>query len=178
MGDCEVPDDWNPWETHPCAGADFIDWGSGQFGFLYKYNSRGSEAVIKGLELDFDYSLGNFELSYNLSFVDGYNKTLGRPLSYMNPMKQILSLDFNKKSMGYKIRFSKIHSQDKLGEFETYTPGAILTDFIIDYKYKKHNIIIQLNNIFDKTYFNHLSRIKNITPEPGKNVIIYYKMYL
>ena len=80
--------------------------------------------------------------------------------------------------MGYKIRFSKIHSQDKLGEFETYTPGAILTDFIIDYKYKKHNIIIQLNNIFDNTYFNHLSRIKNITPEPGKNVIIYYKMYL
>ena len=178
MGECEVPDDWNPWETHPCAGADFIEWGSGQFGFLYKYNSRGSETIIKGLELDFDYSLENFQLSYNLSFVDGYNKTLGRPLSYMNPMKQILSFDYNKNSIGYKIRFSKIHSQDKLGEFEAYTPGALLTDFIIDYNYKTHNIIIQLNNIFDNTYFNHLSRIKNITPEPGRNVIIYYKMYL
>ena len=23
---CDFPSDWNPWESHPCAGADFIDW--------------------------------------------------------------------------------------------------------------------------------------------------------
>ena len=176
MGDCEVPDDWEPWTTHPCHGADYIDWGSGTFGFLYKYNSRGSEAIIKGLELDLDYSLENFQLNYNLSFVDGYNKTLRRPLSYMNPMKQILNLGYNKNSISYKIRFSKIHPQNKLGEFETYTPGSFLTDFVIAYNYKTHNIIIQLNNIFDNTYFNHLSRIKNITPEPGKNIHLVYKV--
>ena len=176
MGDCEFPDDWQLWETHPCYGADFIEWGSGGYGWLYKYNSRGSEAIIKGLEVDFEYKLEKFLLSYNLSFVEGDNETIDRPLSYMNPMKQILSFDYSNKFVNYKVRFSKIHAQNRLGEFETYTPGTFLTDFIISFKYKMHNIALQLNNIFDEKYYNHLSRIKNITPEAGKNINLVYKV--
>tara|TARA_Y100001970_G_scaffold288435_1_gene415722 strand:+ start:129 stop:2414 length:2286 start_codon:yes stop_codon:yes gene_type:complete len=179
MGNCQEALDWDPMSgtSHPCAGADFIDWGSGSVGWLYKYNARGIEATIQGLELDLGYKLGEFELSYNFSFVQGHNKTVDRPLSYINPMKQILNLDYNKNNMNYKVRFSKIHAQDKLGEFETYTPGAFLTDFIISYNYKSYNVVMQLNNIFDNTYYNHLSRIKNITPEPGRNIVILYKMH-
>ena len=80
--------------------------------------------------------------------------------------------------INYKVRFSKIHPQNKLGEFETYTPGAFLTDFIIAYTYKEHNLTLQLNNIFDEVYYNHLSRIKNIAPEPGKNLNIIYKLFI
>ena len=55
MGFCDEAMDWDPLSgtSHPCAGADFIDWGSGEFGFLYKYNSRGSEASLKGLRTKF-----------------------------------------------------------------------------------------------------------------------------
>ena len=178
MGDCPEALDWDPLSgtSHPCAGADFIDWGSGEFGFLYKYNTRGSEATIKGIELNLDYKLKKIKLSYNFSLVHGYNSTLNMPLSYMNPMKQVLNIDYNLKFIDYKIRFSKIHSQDRLGEFETYTPGAFLTDFIISYKYKRFNLTIQLNNIFDEVYYNHLSRIKNITPEPGRNITFNCKL--
>ena len=178
MGDCEEALEWDPSSgtSHPCAGEDFIDWGSGEFGFLYKYNSRGSEAIIKGLEVDFEYKLKEILLSYSLSFVEGHNETIDRPLSYMNPMKQIISIDYNKKFVNYKLRFSKIHAQDRLGEFETYTPGVLLTDFIMSFNYKMHNITLQLNNIFNKKYYNHLSRIKNITPEAGKNLNLVYKV--
>ncbi|MAR14870.1 MAG: hypothetical protein CMG21_00200 [Candidatus Marinimicrobia bacterium] len=178
MGDCPEALEWDPLSgtSHPCAGADFIDWGSGEFGFLYKYNTRGSEAIIKGLELNLGYKLKNLELSYNFSLVNGDNQTLNMPLSYMNPMKQILNFDYNFKSTNYKIRFSKIHSQDRLGEFETYTPGAFLTDFIISYRYKKLHLTFQLNNIFDEIYYNHLSRIKNITPESGRNISFNCKL--
>ena len=48
----------------------------------------------------------------------------------MNPTKQILSLDYKAKLINYKIRFSKIHTQERLGEFETSTSGSFLTDFI------------------------------------------------
>jgi len=181
MGDCPNEQDYDPYSltdpSHPCGGADYIEWGSGPDGYLYKYNSRGVEAKIKGLELDLEYRLNFFELRYNLSYVRGYNKTLDTPLSYMNPMKEIATLDYKKDNLNYKVRFSKIHAQDKLGEFESYTPGALLTDFVLDYSYDAHNITVQLNNIFDKTYYNHLSRIKDISPEPGINLVISYKVF-
>ena len=42
--------------------------------------------------------------------------------------------------------------------------------------YKNRNITLQLNNIFDETYYNHLSKIKDIMPESGRNISIVYKM--
>ena len=94
-------------------------------------------------------------------------------------MKQVFDLSYNNKSFSnYKIRISKIHPQDRLGEFETYTPGALLTDFIFSYNHGKHNITLQFNNIFDEIYYNHLSRIKAIMPEPGTNIHFVYKVLI
>ena len=177
-GHCEIPEDWQPWTSHPCHGVDWIDWGSGNLGWLHKYSAKGNKVVIKGLEFNLGYKLYNFNFTYNFSFVKGDNLTFSRPLSYINPMKQIFNFDYGNNFINYKIRFSKIHAQDRLGEFETYTPGAFLTDLIVSFMYKKHNITIQLNNIFDQTYLNHLSRIKNITPEAGKNFNLVYKVIL
>ena len=134
--------------------------------------------VLKGLELNLNYKLNNFNIAYNFSFVHGFNHTLKLPLSYMNPMKQLLSLNYNKNHFNYKLRFSKIHAQDRLGEFETFTPSAFLTDLILTYNYKRYDFTLQFNNIFDETYYNHLSRIKDITPEPGRNISIILKTYL
>jgi len=175
-GLCEIPDDWEPWTTHPCHGADFIDWGSGEFGWLHKYSSKGNEVTIKGYEIDLEYYLEKFHLNYNLSFVQGDNETSGRPLSYINPMKQILTFDFLRKVASYKIRLSKIHAQERVGEFEIDTPGTFLTDFVITYNFRMHNFTVQLNNIFNQTYYNHLSRIKDLTPEPGASIHFNYKV--
>ena len=175
-GNCQG--EFVPGYSHPCAGEDFIDWGSGPNGFLFIYRSRGNEAVIKGMEVDFEYQMNKFHLNYNFSFVHGDDRTLKIPLSYMNPTKQILSLDYKAKLMSCKVRFSKIHSQNRLGEFETSTPGAFLTDFIITHSYKKHSTTLQLNNIFDEVYYNHLSRIKNLMPEPGASIHLVYKLTL
>ena len=145
---------------------------------MHKYSSKGNEVKIQGLEIDLGYKIKKIKLNYNFSFVEGENLTLQTPLSYMNPMKQILNFNYKSNLINYKVRFSKIHPQHKLGEFETYTPGAFLTDFIITYTYKEHNLTLQLNNIFDEVYYNHLSRIKNIAPEPGKNLNIIYKLFI
>ena len=175
-GNCEVPDDWQPWTTHPCYGADWIDWGSGGLGWLHKYSTKGYEVLIKGIEFDLGYKFGNFQSRYNFSFTHGDNKTLGAPLSYINPMKQILKFEYDTRFIKCTLRLSKIHSQNRLGEFETYTPGSFLTDFIIALNYKMHNMTVQVNNLFDEEHYNHLSRIKNITPESGRNFHLIYKV--
>jgi outer membrane receptor protein involved in Fe transport len=94
----------------------------------------------------------------------------------MNPMKQILDFKYSSGIFNHKIRFSKIHPQNRLGEFETPTPGVLLTDLIFELKYQNHNLVIQANNIFDKIHYNHLSRIKSITPEPGRNFHLIYNL--
>ena len=175
-GLCEIPEDWQPWTTHPCYGADYIDWGSGAMGWLHKYSSKGSEVVIKGYEFDWQYYFDNMHLKYSLSFVQGDSKTTEMPLSYISPMKQILTFDFIRKNVNYKLRLTNIDAQNRTGEFETSTPETFLTDFVYTFNFEAHSLTLQLNNIFDKTYYNHLSRIKDLKPEPGASIHFNYKV--
>ena len=39
-------------QSHPCAGADFIEWGSGAAGWLYIYDTQGVESITKGIEFN------------------------------------------------------------------------------------------------------------------------------
>ena len=163
--------------SHPCAGADFIEWGSGP-GWLYKYQIKGLESLIKGLEFKINYTYQKFNISYDFSLVRGDDLTNVIPLSYINPDKQIFIIEYQEELMNYKLRLSNIHSQNRLGEFETYTPSSFITDFIISYNYRNQNISFQCNNIFNVEYYNHLSKIKSIMPEFGRNVAISYKILL
>ena len=79
--------------------------------------------------------------------------------------------------MNYKIRTTKIHAQNRLGEFESQTPSSFLVDCIIGYHNNNKNITIQFNNIFNETSYNHLSKIKMIMPEAGRNIIVSYNIF-
>ncbi len=96
----------------------------------------------------------------------------------MNPDKQILNINYKKNIINYNIRLSKIHSQNRLGEFETYTPSSLLIDINISAQFSNKNIIFQINNILDAKSLNHLSKIKDIYPEPGRSIGISYKVLL
>ena len=178
MGDCPNASEWDDIGNHPCAGEDFIQWvsGAGPSGWLYKYQTQGVKSQIKGFEVNFNYNYKKFKLIYDFSLVRGYNLTSNIPLSYINPDKHILILEYKKELLNYKLRLSKIHSQNNLGEFETYTPSSFLVDLILSYNKKNQNITIQFNNILNKEYYNHLSKIKSIMPETGRNIIIGYKI--
>ena len=39
-----------------------------------------------------------------------------------------------------------------------------------------HKFILQIDNIFDRKYYNHLSRIKSIMPEKGRNIGFQYRL--
>ena len=175
MGECEEA--FIIGESHPCAGADFIEWGSGSSGWLYKYQTKGVKSLIKGLEFNLTYNYRSLRVAYDFSLVRGDNLTENIPLSYINPTKQTLNFEYKKETMHYKVRLSKVHSQNRLGEFESYTPSSFLVDFILGYSKKNQSITIQFNNILNEKYYNHLSKIKSIMPEAGKNIVISYKIF-
>jgi len=175
MGECN--EEFIPGESHPCAGADYIEWGSGSSGWLYKYQTEGVESLIKGLEFNLGYQYKTLNIRYDFSLVRGDDLTNNIPLSYINPDKQILNLAYSKNYINYNMRLSKVHSQNRLGEFEKFTDSSFLMDFIVGYNKGNQNITIQFNNILNTEYYNHLSKLKTITPEAGRNIIISYKTF-
>ena len=77
------------------------------------------------------------------------------------------------------IRLSKVLDQKKISAFESVTPGYFLIDIFGSYSFGtkngSHRLIFQLNNLLDQTYYNHLSKIKSIMPESGRNISLQYR---
>ena len=179
MGECE--EEFVDGEGHPCAGADFIEWGSGSSGWLYKYQMQGLRVSIYGLESELKYKLTNsINLYGSISSIRGENLSDNTPLAYMPPDKFLFSTELDLNPITATLTLKKVSPQERLGEFETRTDGYFLTDvsgtYIIHSSNIIHKIIFQIDNIFDQEYYNHLSRIKLIMPEKGRSIGIQYRL--
>ena len=179
MGECEQ--EFVDGEGHPCAGADFIEWGSGSSGWLYKYKMKGLRVLIYGLESDLKYKLTKSINFYgSISVIRGENLSENKPLAYMPPDKFLFSTELDLNPITATLTLKKVSPQKRLSEFETRTDGYFLTDvsgtYIINSSNIIHKIIFRIDNIFDKEYYNHLSRMKLIMPEKGRSIGIQYRL--
>ena len=179
MGECE--EEFVDGGSHPCAGADFIEWGSGSSGWLYKYQMQGLKVSVYGFESELKYKLTNLINLYgSISSIRGENFSDNTPLAYMPPDKFLFSTELDLNPITATLTLKKVSPQDRLGEFETKTDGYFLTDvsgtYIIHSSNIIHKIIFRIENIFDQEYYNHLSRIKLIMPEKGRSIGIQYRL--
>ena len=183
IGDCPEAINWDPslGVSHPCSGSDFIEWGSGSSGWLYKYQMDGYRASIYGLESEIEYKLTNsINLFGSISTIRGDNLSSNTPLAYMPPDKYRFSTEIDLNPVSMVLTLKKVSPQDRLGEFETITDGYFLADisgtYILHSSNLVHKIIFSVDNIFNKMYYNHLSRIKTIMPEKGQSLNIQYRI--
>jgi iron complex outermembrane receptor protein len=70
--------------------------------------------------------------------------------------------------------------QDRLGDFEEPTDGYIVPNVSAGFRMVRggalHAITLKIDNVLDQTFRDHLSRIKEIMPEPGRNVSLLYRI--
>ncbi len=70
--------------------------------------------------------------------------------------------------------------QDRLGDFESSTPGYGVFGFNVGRRLiagsRLHTITLRVDNFSDRLYRDHLSRVKEIMPEPGRNVNLLYRL--
>ena len=114
------------------------------------------------------------------SVVRGKNLSQDRDLEYMPPDKIQLLTEFNFKALDVGLNMKKVFPQIRLGEFETKTEGFSLLDLHASYTMYSskmtHKLIVQLDNVFNEVYYNHLSRIKSIMPEEERCISIQYRL--
>ena len=161
-------------------GADWIEWGSGSAGWLYKYQMKGLETRIYGFESEMEYELTDkLKLFSSFSIARGENLTDEIPLSYMPPDKLILATEFNLSPVKVDFIYKQALKQSRIGSFETSTEGYKIVDLNASYLIKTsnffHKFIFGVENIFNKEYYNHLSRIKLVMPEKGRSVNFQYR---
>ena len=160
-------------------GADWIEWGSGSSGWLYKYQMVGLRSRIYGFESNFSYKMTKLIYFHgSISVSRGDNLSENQPLSFMPPDKVLLSTEMNLKPVSAELKLKKVLLQSRLGEFETKTDGFLLVDLHASYTNHSskitHKIILSIDNIFNQVYYNHLSKTKMIMPEMGRSISIQY----
>lgn len=157
---------------------------------LLNYQFEGTEAQLFGFETSAEVQLSetlvtDFSVSYTIGQLDitdenGGNKGT-RPLPQIPPFKAKASIKYAKDGFEAGTRFTFAAEQDRTGEFENPTDSYFLTDLFAQYRFntKKllHTISFNVNNLLNEEYYNHLSRIKDLRPEPGRNFTILYRIY-
>ena len=162
-------------------GADYIEWGSGSAGWLFKYQMKGLKTRIHGIESELSYDLTKLIKIYSsLSITRGENLSEKIPLSYMPPDRFLFSTELDLYPLTFDLIMKKVFDQDRLGEFETNTDGYVIVDLSSSYAINAssliHKFIFTIDNIFNQEYYNHLSRIKDIMPEKGRSIGLQYRI--
>ena len=153
--------------------------------FMPVYEYAQSDATILGGEIAYSSKTGIDWLSYyaSMEYLRGKKKNDGwlpdiPPVTF----KLNLDLDFSEKS-NYAIDILHKARQDKVATFENSTHSNFLVDVSGQYDLNtsypgaKAQLFWKVENVFDKYYYDHLSRFKNYGfYDMGRNVSIGLKI--
>ncbi len=146
------------------------------------YAATGAPARFHGLEMRFEKELPQaLHLTASLTWTEGTYKDTSVPLPMIPPFKGHLELIHSGNPMTIGLSAEIARKQDRLDTFEQPTPGYGIINAFIQRNFQSgklvHSLSLSLDNILDQEYRNHLSRVKSIMPEAGRNVRLTYRVY-
>lgn len=102
----------------------------------------------------------------------------GRPLPRIAPLRARFGLDIHHKHLSVRPEVIAVGRQDRIFDNETPTAGYatanVTTSYIIGRTHAAHVFSVSAYNLNNKLYFNHISFIKDISPEIGRGVRFSY----
>lgn len=142
-----------------------------------QYSQGNSEYLGAEVNLDasFNQYLGFF---LNGDVVRAKLRNSDINLPRIPPAKLRLGMDFKYKGLSVRPEGVFVSPQEKLFPLETRTAGYglfnVTANYIIGTQHFAHVFGVSGHNLFDKEYRNHLSFIKDLTPEIGRGVRFSY----
>jgi len=139
---------------------------------------RQADSRFMGTELSFDLTANKY--INILTGFDYVNAELsdGRPLPRIAPLRGRVGLDLHYENLSVKPEFVAVGSQDRVFTNETRTPGYgivnITGSYILPAKHLAHIFTVNAYNLGNRLYYNHISFIKDISPEIGRGVRFGY----
>ena len=145
------------------------------------YQFRGADAVFSGFEAGADVDVGRgLALEGVASSVKGRLKETGQPLPLVPPLKGHVAVKFERPSWYVRAEAEMADLQDRVGEFETPTPGYTVFNAAagmrVTFGGRLNILTVSLANAANTEYRNHLSRVKEIMPEAARSLNVTYRV--
>lgn len=146
------------------------------------YQHTGNDVVMQGVELSGELELlEGIVAGTTLSQVRGTLAGTENSLPAMPPFNGRIDLRYRSGPFTVGATARGATAQNELGEFEERTAGYVVYDAFVQYQYitadMLHTAVLTLENAVDTEYRMHLSRVKAIMPEPGRNLKLLYRLY-
>jgi iron complex outermembrane recepter protein len=140
-----------------------------------------ADADFQGLEWHGDVQLKeHLILELLADYVRGENLGTDEPLPRMTPARAGVGLRYESDRFFVAGEARAAARQDRVGPIETETGGYALYNlfggFTLATKGIVHRAAVRLENLTDKLYRNHVSPIKDIVPQNGRNVQLIYRL--
>lgn len=150
--------------------------------FLPIYASEGVGAEFFGIENQVDLKICKyFTFNNSVSFTRGIFKS-GASLPQIPPLKGKVEIRYNSDNFVIGLSTEWAGKQNKVDQFEELTAGYVVLNNYYQYNFQTedliHSIALSIDNIFNKEYRNHLSRVKSILPEAGRNFRLSYRLFI
>lgn len=123
---------------------------------------------------------GNLWLNSKLAYVRAELTAQNKALPRIPPLRGTLGLDWRYKAFSVQPELVMANRQNRVFEHESPTAGYAVFNFNASYTFVTRRVahIISFNgyNLGDTLYRNHLSFIKEIAPEIGRNLRLNYTL--
>ena len=151
---------------------------------LFLYRTAGEKVLMYGAESTFYWHpFDKVETGGSFGYVRGVlaNRS-GENVPRLPPLQGRINITIEPSesfTTGVVVRLAS--EQDRTGEFEQSTSGYAVLDYSAQY-YRHlwghvHTVSLTLENLTHTTYNRHLNRVKEIMPEPGRNLRILHKTF-
>jgi iron complex outermembrane receptor protein len=146
------------------------------------YKTSGESALMFGFESQLDFNFWkHLSFTANISYTNGRFSDSGNPLPAIPPLKGLFEVNYKRENFAFGINTELATAQNRVDDFESKTPGYGIMNTYAQYSLVTgkfiHSLSVNFENIFNKEYRNHLSRVRSIMPEAGRNLRLTYKIF-
>jgi iron complex outermembrane receptor protein len=140
-----------------------------------------ADSILQGVESHADFQLGaGIAAELGLDYIRGTLKETDEPLPRIPPLRFRGGLRYQRNAFQAGGEVTAAARQDRLFPTETPTDGYQLLRFFSSYSFMSgkatSTITARFDNATNELYRNHLSLIKDLTPEMGRNFKLLYNV--
>lgn len=147
------------------------------------YQAQQSDVHFLGAELRARLRMTSaLSLSGRASYVQGSRRDDDQPLPAMPPLQGSADLVQERESYVVGIGIEGAAAQSRFGEFESYTDRYVVANGRIGIRRqfggRQHALTLVIRNATDVGWQDHLSRVRAVAPQPGRNFQLVYRASL
>ena len=140
-----------------------------------------ADSILQGIESHADFQLGSgIAVEVGLDYIRGTLEDTDEPLPRIPPLRFRGGLRYQRNAFQAGGEVTATATQDRLFPTETPTGGYQLLRFYSSYSFTSgkatSTVTARLDNATNELYRNHLSLIKDLTPEMGRNFKLLYNV--